>query len=276
MNIVIPGYDIEGEIGEGAMASVYLATQRALERKVALKVMAAALAADPSFCERFLREGKTLARLSHPHTVTIHDIGNVGELYYMAMEYLPNGTLKERIAAGLEASVAADISPDAEQPRGRAIKRSFDFSQGALGAEGWQGDGYELTGGGEVLAAVGNVAHLTLGRDLVDAHRLRLVQPEVEILRLEGQAGVAEKFLRKGSKVYIEGQLRTRKWQDASGNDRYSTEISVGGMQGVLTMLDGAPGGGQGLIAAAAGVMGWALQPNRVARCCQPGPRTGR
>ena len=101
MNILIPGYDIEGEIGEGAMASVYLATQRSLERKVALKVMAAALAADPSFCERFLREGKTLARLSHPHTVTIHDIGNVGELYYMAMEYLPNGTLKERIAAGL-------------------------------------------------------------------------------------------------------------------------------------------------------------------------------
>ncbi|KTC62556.1 serine/threonine protein kinase [Pseudomonas fluorescens ABAC62] len=101
MNIVIAGYDIEGEIGEGAMASVYLATQRSLERKVALKVMAAALAADPTFCERFLREGKTLARLSHPHTVTIHDIGNVGELYYMAMEYLPNGTLKERIAAGM-------------------------------------------------------------------------------------------------------------------------------------------------------------------------------
>ncbi|WP_017735742.1 serine/threonine-protein kinase [Pseudomonas sp. CBZ-4] len=101
MNILIPGYDIHGEIGEGAMASVYLATQRSLERKVALKVMAAALAADPTFCERFLREGKTLARLSHPHTVTIHDIGNVGELYYMAMEYLPNGTLKERIAAGM-------------------------------------------------------------------------------------------------------------------------------------------------------------------------------
>ncbi|MBA1431621.1 serine/threonine-protein kinase [Pseudomonas orientalis] len=101
MKIEIPGYAIEGEIGEGAMASVYLATQRSLERKVALKVMAAALAADPTFCERFLREGKTLARLSHPHTVTIHDIGNVGELYYMAMEYLPNGTLKERIAAGL-------------------------------------------------------------------------------------------------------------------------------------------------------------------------------
>ncbi|MBK5537966.1 protein kinase [Pseudomonas sp. TH05] len=101
MELLIPGYDIQGEIGEGAMATVYLATQRSLERKVALKVMAAALAADPSFCERFLREGRTLARLSHPNTVTIHDIGNVDALYYMAMEYLPNGTLKERIAAGL-------------------------------------------------------------------------------------------------------------------------------------------------------------------------------
>jgi serine/threonine-protein kinase PpkA len=106
MDIEIPGYQIERELGEGAMATVYLATQRSLERKVALKVMAAALAADPSFCERFLREGKTLARLSHPHTVTIFDIGNVGTHYYMAMEYLPNGTLKERIAAGLSVEQA--------------------------------------------------------------------------------------------------------------------------------------------------------------------------
>ena len=66
------------------------------------------------------------------------------------------------------------------------------------------------------------------------------------VLNSDGLVGVAERYLRKGSKVYIEGQLRTRKWQDQSGNDRYTTEISVGGMGGVLTMLDGAPGGGQG------------------------------
>ena len=66
------------------------------------------------------------------------------------------------------------------------------------------------------------------------------------VLQSDGLVGVAEKYLRKGSKVYIEGQLRTRKWQDASGNDRYTTEVSVGGMGGVLTMLDGAPGGGGG------------------------------
>ncbi|OWQ36391.1 serine/threonine-protein kinase, partial [Pseudomonas sp. DrBHI1] len=101
MDMQIPGFDIERELGQGAMASVYLATQRSLQRKVALKIMAASLAADPTFCERFLREGRTLARLAHPNIATIHDIGNVGELYYMAMEYLPSGTLKERIADGL-------------------------------------------------------------------------------------------------------------------------------------------------------------------------------
>ncbi len=61
----------------------------------------------------------------------------------------------------------------------------------------------------------------------------------------EGLVSVAERFLRKGSKVYIEGQLQTRKWQDAQGNDRYSTEIVLRGFNGTLTMLDG-PGGGQG------------------------------
>lgn len=62
----------------------------------------------------------------------------------------------------------------------------------------------------------------------------------------EGLVGVAERFLRKGSKVYIEGQLRTRKWQDQQGNDRYTTEVVLQGLGSVLTMLDGAPGGGSG------------------------------
>lgn len=61
----------------------------------------------------------------------------------------------------------------------------------------------------------------------------------------EGLVNVAERFLRKGSKVFIEGQLQTRKWQDAQGNDRYSTEVVLRGFNGTMTMLDG-PGGGQG------------------------------
>ena len=75
----------------------------------------------------------------------------------------------------------------------------------------------------------------------------------------EGLANVAERYLRKGSKVYVEGQLRTRKWQDQSGNDRYSTEIVIDGFNGQMTMLDGrnesggGGGGGGGAGGAAAG-----------------------
>ena len=62
----------------------------------------------------------------------------------------------------------------------------------------------------------------------------------------EGLANVAEKFLRKGSKVYIEGALQTRKWQDAQGQDKYSTEIVLQGFNSTLTMLDGRSGAGGG------------------------------
>ncbi|MDK2756344.1 MAG: single-stranded DNA-binding protein [Blastomonas fulva] len=62
----------------------------------------------------------------------------------------------------------------------------------------------------------------------------------------EGLVGVAERFLRKGSKIYVEGQLRTRKWADKDGNDRYTTEVVLQGPGAVMTMLDGKPGGGGG------------------------------
>lgn len=61
----------------------------------------------------------------------------------------------------------------------------------------------------------------------------------------EGLCGVIEKYVKKGAKVYIEGALQTRKWQDQSGNDRYSTEIILQAFNGTLTMLS-SPGGGEG------------------------------
>lgn len=60
----------------------------------------------------------------------------------------------------------------------------------------------------------------------------------------EGLCKIAEQYLRKGSKVYIEGQLQTRKWQDQSGQDRYSTEVVLQGFNSALTMLDTRGGGG--------------------------------
>jgi single-strand DNA-binding protein len=62
----------------------------------------------------------------------------------------------------------------------------------------------------------------------------------------EGLVGVVERFLRKGSKVYVEGQLRTRKWQDQSGQDRYTTEVVLQGFDAKLVMLDGPQGGAGG------------------------------
>ncbi len=62
----------------------------------------------------------------------------------------------------------------------------------------------------------------------------------------EGLVNVVENYLKKGSKVFIEGKLQTRKWQDQSGNDRYSTEVVLRGYDGTLTMLDGRGEGGGG------------------------------
>lgn len=72
----------------------------------------------------------------------------------------------------------------------------------------------------------------------------------------EGLVGVAERFLRKGSKIYVEGQLRTRKWADKDGNDRYTTEVVLQGPGAVMTMLDGKPGGGGGGMAGGGGDYG--------------------
>ncbi|MGR3497193.1 single-stranded DNA-binding protein [Citreimonas sp.] len=66
------------------------------------------------------------------------------------------------------------------------------------------------------------------------------------VLRGDGLVRVAEQYLKKGSKVYVEGSLQTRKWQDQSGQDRYSTDIVVAGVGGTLTMLDGRGEGGGG------------------------------
>ena len=95
----------------------------------------------------------------------------------------------------------------------------------------------------------GRIANLRIAtseqwKDKASGERKERTEWHSVVLNSDGLVGVAERYLRKGSKVYIEGQLRTRKWQDQSGNDRYTTEISVGGMGGVLTMLDGAPGAG--------------------------------
>lgn len=83
-------------------------------------------------------------------------------------------------------------------------------------------------------------------KDRMSGERKERTEWHNVVINGDGLVGVVERYLKKGSKVYIEGSLRTRKWQDRDGNDRYTTEIVIAGMGGTLTMLDGAPGGGGG------------------------------
>ena len=89
----VPGYRIVRVLGQGGMATVYLATQESLGREVALKLLAERYAQDPEAAGRFVREARTAARLVHRHIVGIHDVGTHDGRPYLAMEYLPGGTL---------------------------------------------------------------------------------------------------------------------------------------------------------------------------------------
>jgi len=83
-------------------------------------------------------------------------------------------------------------------------------------------------------------------RDKATGERREKTEWHRVVIFSEGLAKIAEQYLKKGSKVYLEGQLQTRKWQDKDGQDRYSTEVVLQGFNAVLTMLDSRAGGGAG------------------------------
>jgi len=101
IRVDIPGYQIGRQIGQGGMATVYLAIQESLGREVALKVMNPNFSADSSFSDRFMKESRIVAGFQHPLIVTVYDFGSRNEHFYFSMEYLSGGTLKERIASGI-------------------------------------------------------------------------------------------------------------------------------------------------------------------------------
>ena len=99
----IPGYRILRVLGQGGMATVYLAEQESLGRQVALKLLADRYASDPEASERFVREARTAARLVHRHIVGVHDVGSHDGRPYLAMEYLPGDTVPATRTAPAEA-----------------------------------------------------------------------------------------------------------------------------------------------------------------------------
>lgn len=108
----IPGYTMQRMLGKGGMATVYLAVHDKFERDVALKVMAPALSADAGFQERFLREAKIVAKISHPNIVAVYDVNEVNGIFYIAMEYHPGGDLKAKLREGLTPREALRITKD--------------------------------------------------------------------------------------------------------------------------------------------------------------------
>src|ERR671936_638207 len=92
-------YRIMRKLGTGGMANVYLAEDQELGRRVAIKILDDRHAGDEQFIERFRREAKNAAGLSHPNIVSIYDRGEAEGTYYIAMEYLDGRSLKELIVA---------------------------------------------------------------------------------------------------------------------------------------------------------------------------------
>ena len=88
-------YQVRSRIARGGMATVYLATDLRLERRVAIKIMHGHLADDASFKERFIQEARSAARLAHPNVVNVFDQGQDDDSAYLVMEYLPGITLRE-------------------------------------------------------------------------------------------------------------------------------------------------------------------------------------
>jgi serine/threonine-protein kinase len=88
-------YQIRSRIARGGMASVYLATDLRLERRVAIKIMHGHLADDSKFKERFIQEARSAARLAHPNVVNVFDQGQDSDMAYLVMEYLPGITLRD-------------------------------------------------------------------------------------------------------------------------------------------------------------------------------------
>src|SRR3954451_8586674 len=88
-------YAVEARIARGGMASVYVATDVRLERRVAVQVMHPGLAEDPDFVARFNREARAAARLSHPDAVAVYDQGNDSGHVFLVMEYVDGSTLRD-------------------------------------------------------------------------------------------------------------------------------------------------------------------------------------
>ena len=124
-------YKIVSPIGAGGSSQVYLAQDTALNREVAIKVLDAAAAADPTLRKMFVKEARALASLSHPSIVSVFDVGEVDGVPFIVMEHLPGGSLKQRIERSGPLAVGEAAAHTIEIANGLA----FAHSRGIIHAD---------------------------------------------------------------------------------------------------------------------------------------------
>jgi serine/threonine-protein kinase PpkA len=125
MAIKISGYRIIRKINHGGMSTVYLAIQISVGRVVALKVMNPGLTIDPTFNERFQREATIVGQLSHPNIISIYDIGREENLNYIAMDYLPGGSVHDKMIEGITGDEALRVTKDIANALDHAHERGY-------------------------------------------------------------------------------------------------------------------------------------------------------
>ena len=96
----IDRYQLRELLGKGTFGAVYRAFDPRLEREVALKVLRPEMTSSPESVQRFLREAKAAAKLTHPHIVPVHDAGRAGAVYFIASAFIPGKTLASAIPVG--------------------------------------------------------------------------------------------------------------------------------------------------------------------------------
>jgi uncharacterized RDD family membrane protein YckC len=113
-------YEIEQELGSGAMGTVYRARDTALDRAVAVKVLRARLAGEPTVVERFVREARAAARVNHPNLTHIYFVGEESGCHFFAMEYVPGTTFEQEVAANGPMPLAKFVDVIVQASRGLA------------------------------------------------------------------------------------------------------------------------------------------------------------
>src|SRR6266446_5481127 len=151
-------YSLERELGRGGMGVVYLAREVRLDRPVAIKLLPPSKTADPRLRERFLREARTAAKLSHPNVIPIHAVEEIGEFVFFAMAYVEGETLTERVRrrGPLPPSEAARVLRDV------AWALAYAHGQGVIHRD-VKPDNILLESSGRVLVADFGIAGVVAG-----------------------------------------------------------------------------------------------------------------